>query len=577
MLGLHRYCGAHVPTTTASNGAVLAADLHENVTRVFAVEPRLIRVTDRVHTFVGGSIVNRTFIEGDDGVIVYDTGDDLADGRRAVAALREITDKPVKAIVYSHNHYAHGSRAFVDEGDDGDEVLVIGHPRLNANLHGQSGFAGGGEFPEAAPVLHQRFLRQFGTSLPASGPDAGFAAVIPESAAKGTLPANRTVQDGETLTVAGIRMQFFTRHISDSDDTLTVWLPDHGVVLNNFLWSTLPNLYTLRGDIFRDPQSWRDGVRLIRRLQPEHLVNTHALPVSGADTVAEVLDAYADAVSYFVDQTLRGITKGLGPDDLREFVQLPEHLRNAAHNAENYGELSYFPPYIYQHIFGWYDGEPAHINPAPRRLAAQRIVEGFGGRNAVLASVRKAVADGELSWAAELVTHLLTVEPDDEQARAVKAGILRSLAQIAAGTIGRHFYLSHALELEGKISIPAAIPVTVDTVLACEPTRFIDFQRIRLNPDHSRNADVMLAIELTDADTACALHVRRGVAEFVTDLDQHPRSADSRVSMTFETWARLYTGGLDVADGIAEGALTVDGDPARVVAFFGMFDAPRTD
>lgn len=573
MNGLHRYCGASVPTTTTPRGAVLAADLHDNVTRVFAVEPRLVRVTDRVHTFVGASIVNRTFIEGDDGVIVFDTGDDLADGERAVAALREITDKPVKAIVYSHNHYAHGSRAFLDQPG---EVLVIGHPKLNENLRGQSGFAGGGEFPEVAPVLHQRFLRQFGSHLPSTGPDAGFAAVIPQPAPKGTLPVDRPVQDGETLTVAGVRMQFFTRHISDSDDTLTVWLPDHGVALNNFLWSTLPNLYTLRGDVFRDPQSWRDGVRQIRGLRPEHLVNTHALPVSGADTVAGVLDDYADAISYFVDQTLRGITRGLGPDELREFVQLPEHLRDAPHNAENYGELSYFPPYIYQHIFGWYDGEPAHINPAPRRLAAQRIVEGFGGPDAVLSSVRKAVDDGELSWAAELVTHLLTVEPAHPEARTVKADILRSLAQIAAGTIARHFYLSHALELEEKITIPAAVPVGIDTVLAAEPTRFVDFQRIRLDPAKSRDADVVLAIELTDVDTTCALHVRKGVAEFVPGHDDQRRDPDLTASMTFRTWARLYTGDIDAACGVATGAITVDGDPDRLVAFFAMFDPPPT-
>ncbi len=44
--GLQRYCGATVPTVTAGDGAVLAADLLEHSTDLVAIEPCLVRVTD---------------------------------------------------------------------------------------------------------------------------------------------------------------------------------------------------------------------------------------------------------------------------------------------------------------------------------------------------------------------------------------------------------------------------------------------------------------------------------------------------------------------------------------------------
>ena len=38
------------------------------------------------------------------------------------------------------------------------------------------------------------------------------------------------------MTVAGVEMHFFTRFGSDTDDCLTLFLPQRGVVLNNFFW-----------------------------------------------------------------------------------------------------------------------------------------------------------------------------------------------------------------------------------------------------------------------------------------------------------------------------------------------------
>ena len=102
-----------------------------------------------------------------------DTGDTREEGEHLREAISKISDKPVKVIIYSHSHYAFGARALVD---DPDEVLVIGHPKLNETV--ESSLQGGGAptaIPEVGPIMTSRLMVQFNNFLPTEGPDAAFA------------------------------------------------------------------------------------------------------------------------------------------------------------------------------------------------------------------------------------------------------------------------------------------------------------------------------------------------------------------------------------------------------------------
>ena len=55
----------------------------------------------------GGWIGNSTIIEGDDGLIVYDTSVNMEAGEFIAKEIRKISDKPIKAIFYSHHHSKH--------------------------------------------------------------------------------------------------------------------------------------------------------------------------------------------------------------------------------------------------------------------------------------------------------------------------------------------------------------------------------------------------------------------------------------------------------------------------------------
>ncbi len=63
----------------------------------------------------GGWIGNSTIIEGEDGLIVYDTSVNMEAGEFIAAEIRKLSDKPIKAIFYSHHHTDHfnGTAALV--------------------------------------------------------------------------------------------------------------------------------------------------------------------------------------------------------------------------------------------------------------------------------------------------------------------------------------------------------------------------------------------------------------------------------------------------------------------------------
>jgi glyoxylase-like metal-dependent hydrolase (beta-lactamase superfamily II) len=77
------------------------ADLFElNTTRPYFVQ----RLTERTYCF-GGGFYTTTFYVGDEGVLVLDPPDNQ--GANLLQAIADVTELPVTAIVYSHNHADH--------------------------------------------------------------------------------------------------------------------------------------------------------------------------------------------------------------------------------------------------------------------------------------------------------------------------------------------------------------------------------------------------------------------------------------------------------------------------------------
>ena len=406
--------------------------------------------------------------------------------------------------------------------------------------------------------------------MPNEGEDAWVVPTNLEVDEGAFLPVNTPVEDEQEMDVLGVKMQFFTRYGSDDKVHCTVWLPERKILLTTMLWSSPPQLYSVRGDVFRDPREWIAGLKLNRDLQPEVLISAAARPVVGKELIQKTLEGYLDGASYVLDQSLRGILGGKGPNELRHLVTFPAYLNETPNNLQNYGEISSYSPAIHYQSVGWYDNDAAHLKPVAPWDEAERIVPLMGGREAVLAAAADAMEKKEYAWAAQLVNYLYRLDPTDTEVRQAKADALRQMAYVSTGANDRAHLMTQALALEGKVTVPRIIPPAPE-VIAASPVTYVDHFRVRIDPEKSGETDAFMRFDFADGSSA-GLHIRRAVAEFVAEPDGHYRDPDVTLAMSGEAWAKVFLSAAAPADMIAGGEIKVSGDAAKAAQLIDLFD-----
>ncbi len=295
-------------------------------------EKRVYEVTDGVHLAVGFGLANSIMVEGDECVVIVDVMGNVESAREIRAAFQNISPKPIGALIYTHNHADHvfGGRGFVPFGD----VDVYAHRTTEFYVDRMVNII--------RPVIARRSARMFGGHLPLHGGDAMVNAGIGPyleigrgESTFGLIRPNHTFDDELEVELCGV--DFVMVHApGETNDQIFVWLPEKRTLMpGDNVYKAFPNLYTIRGTLYRDVLEWSRSIDKMRALQPEHMAPSHTRPVSGADRIEEILTAYRDAIQFVHDQTIRGINRGLTPDELVREVRLPPHLRNHPYLEES--------------------------------------------------------------------------------------------------------------------------------------------------------------------------------------------------------------------------------------------------
>ena len=150
-----RYMGGEATLTTAPNGAIIYDKALEAANATTYNEPTVENLGNGIWIIGGYSIVNCIVIEAPDGLIVYDTGDSAEQGKRFREVIEsQISTEPIKAIIYSHSHYALGGGEMVD---DPDSVMVIGHPKLNETV--EANLQSGGDPSALITLTYDQSIR----------------------------------------------------------------------------------------------------------------------------------------------------------------------------------------------------------------------------------------------------------------------------------------------------------------------------------------------------------------------------------------------------------------------------------
>ncbi len=533
-------------------------------------ERKVYSVVEGVYVAVGFGLANSILVEGDECVFVVDTLGSVEAAQAVRAEFEAISDKPIAALIYSHNHADHilGARGFVPDG----EIDVYAHATTNYYIDRL--------ISVLRPIIGMRSERMFGNHLPKSGDDRlvndGIGPAL-EAAHGGGTPSlirpNRTFDDRLELTLCGVQV-VLVHAPGETNDQLFVWLPEKRVLLpGDNVYKAFPNLYTIRGTLYRDVLEWVRSLDAMRALRPEHLVPSHTRPVSGAAEIDEILTAYRDAIQFAHDQTIRGMNQGLTPDEIVERVELPPHLKQHPYLQELYGTVAWSVRSVFSGYLGWFDGDTATLSPASPEDRAAGMVALAGGEAGLLAATRTAIAEGRYAWAAELASALLRHDPDQDEARRLKAQSLRVLGHRSVSPNGRNYYLTQALELEGEVEVVVGEPTSamLELAKAMPIANFIAAMPSNLNPEKSADADTVMGFRFPDASESFTIHVRRRVADFRTGFPDEP---DVAISADSGAWVEVVAGVRGLPAAIASGDIEIEGGVRKLPAaeaFLAMF------
>jgi len=477
-------------------------------------------------------------------------------------------------LIYSHSHPDHisGVRGVIDSAAvERGEVQIYAHERLLTGIRGN---------PSLGLMPPLRLAYTFGLGLeqgPEGWVETGLGTQF-DIGTTGFLPPTTTFVGSLDIEVAGIKVHLHEAP-SESDDELVLWFPEHGVldVADVIQGESLCNLYALRGAV-RDPLQWMRAVDLLRGFDAEALIFGHGRPLIGRDEVQDLLTSYRDAIQYIHDQTVRLAARGLTPDELvEEISELPPRLRDHPWLGEFYGTVKQTVRQIYANNFGWFEGDPTFIDPLPRRERSTRYVDAMGGRDAVIAHASQAYAEGDFRWTAEILTHVLRTDPEDQDARQLKADALRQLGYLAVNPIWRNNYLMGAKELDGTLD-REALMVTLramgnpDIASTMPIPLLLRAFATRINPARSDGTYVDVSIHCTDTDASYGLAIRCEVAEVLTLA---PDNARIVIQTTAQVLRGLLTGRLAWQSAIeGETATLSRGSIADAAAFWSLFDSP---
>src|SRR5437879_5383772 len=185
--------------------------------------------------------------------------------------------------------------------------------------------------------------------------------------------------------------------------------------------------------------------------------------------------------------------------EIADTIRLPDELAREWHSRDNYGTLSHNVRAVYQKYVGWFDGNPANIQPLPPEEAGRKYVEFMGGPPAVLEKARAAFEKGDYRWVAQVVNHVIFADPDNREARELEADALEQLGYQAESASWRNFYLSGAQELrDGVVKAAAPNARNSDVVKAMTIEMMFDYLAVRLNGPRANGKKIRLNWNFTD-------------------------------------------------------------------------------
>jgi alkyl sulfatase BDS1-like metallo-beta-lactamase superfamily hydrolase len=374
----------------------------------------------------------------------------------------------------------------------------------------------------------------------------------------------------------------------ETQDVLLVWLPGRRVLIEiAIVYEAFPAISTMRGSRQRDPLDYVNSLKIARSLNAEYLVALHgANPVTrGAAKVREYLTNFSDAIQFVNDQTVQYLNMGYTPGEMKDEINLPDHLANSPYLQETYGSKDWNIFHIFRYYRGYYTGEVRDLFPQSTESEAHMSAELAGGIPQLAAKAESARLAGKLEWALRLADDVLVLEPGNTSAFETKKAAMLALAAGTMNSQARNMLLSDYLLMteQAKMNfkfgdVKKAFSTIDDNVVPLMPMDTLHrIMAVNLNASKSIGTDTVVGLQLTDVkknDPKAPDHYRLNVRKGILEVNPPGASNEQFVINTNSlTWKELVLYKVDPKTAVANKKVVISGGtPESFYAFMDLFE-----
>ncbi len=537
----------------------------------------LYKVMDGVYQLRGFDIANITLIEGKTGWIVVDA---LTSRESATAAMafaeQHLGKKPVTGLVLTHAHADHfgGALGVLSQADAAQRKVPIVAP---------AGFMeeATSENVLVGTAMGRRSVYQFGRDLPRSAKgnvDTGLGKDVIYGSIGILTPTWLIYQAKQPMQIDGVDFVFHNVPNAECPAELSFSIPSKKLYDGaENLSQTMHNLLPIRGAKVRDALRWATYMEqaLEQTREAEVYIASHHWPIWGNANIQQFITMHRDVYKYTHDQTVRLMNAGYTPSEIADKVQLPKSLADFMAVRGHYGDLRHNVKAVYQFYLGFFDGNPAHLNPLAPADVGKRYVELAGGPDKALAAAQQAFDKGDFRWTAELLNHVVMADASNKAAKELLAKSYEQMGYSAESATWRNAYLSGAQELRnGPPSKGMSKAGAIDLLLQTPMERFLEAMAASLDGPAAQGKNYRINITLSDQKESYALWIDNAVLHF--KRGQHPE-ANATLTLPKPLFVKIIAGSAGIQDTLLSDDLKVSGSKVDLVRFFGLLEkAPGT-
>jgi alkyl sulfatase BDS1-like metallo-beta-lactamase superfamily hydrolase len=237
------------------------------------------------------------------------------------------------------------------------------------------------------------------------------------------------------------------------DDHCWVYLPQAKVLFaGDFITWSAPAAGDPSGALGY-AREWAEALRAMAKSGAEVMVPGHGLPVFGAIRIRQVLNETAEYLQSIYDQTLKLLNDGAPLELALNEVKPPAALADRPYLRPIYDEPEYAVRNIYRLEGGWYDGRPAHLQPATTAEQGREITELAGGTSQLVARAMSRFNGGDLRLASHLIDWAYAAAPDDPAVNHARMQIYSTRAEHSQALITRSLFKAAEHESAAKIGL----------------------------------------------------------------------------------------------------------------------------